>query len=209
MPPLILASTSPRRRELLAGLGLPFLVDPPSIDEDSPTDFASRGAIVDWVRRTAAAKAADVAHRHTSACWVLGADTIVVLGHEVLHKPVDEDDAVAMLFRLQGRTHTVMTGIALRRGGGGDGPTAVVETEVTFYPANRRELEAYVAAGESLDKAGGYAAQGRGALIIERIAGCYFNVVGLPIARLARLLREVGMDIWESECDDDGDGEVA
>lgn len=193
---LVLASTSPRRRELLAGIGVPFEVVPPGLEEDQPTRFASRAAVVEWVEQMAVAKCESVAAGLSADRWVLGADTIVVLGRSVLHKPADAEDAVAMLLRLQGRTHTVMTGVALRRGGNGEGRSAVARTEVTFYPASRRELEAYVAAGESLDKAGAYAAQGRGALIIERIEGCYFNVVGLPLATVARMLGEVGYDVW-------------
>lgn len=201
MPRLILASTSPRRRELLTALGLPFEVVPPAVEESRQTLFASREAVVEWVRETARAKAFEVARRSPPGHWVLGADTIVVLGCEVLHKPLDEADAVAMLDRLQGQTHTVMTAIRLCPGGGGTEADEVVQTAVTFYPADRATLEAYVAAGESLDKAGGYAAQGRGALIIERIDGCYFNVVGLPIATLSRLLARVGFDLWAAESD--------
>ena len=194
--PLVLASSSPRRRELLAGLRLPFVVDPAGCEEDPPTRLASRTAVIDWVERMAVAKAAEVAARYPADRWVIGADTIVVLGCEILHKPADEADAVAMLTRLKGRTHEVMTGLALRRGGNREGRSRVVCTEVTFHPATPAEIEAYVAAGESLDKAGAYAAQGRGALIIERLAGCYFNVVGLPVATLARMLGLVGYDVW-------------
>jgi len=194
--PLILASASPRRRELLAGLGIPFEVAPSHIDECEETSFPDRDSVRSWVARTAAAKAAAVAVDHAPGRWVIGADTIVVLGTEVLHKPEDEADARAMLTRLQGRTHTVMTAVALRPGGGGDGPTRVVETEVTFYPLDTAQVAAYVARGESLDKAGAYAAQGAGSLIIERFEGCYFNVVGLPVATLSRMLAEVGYDVW-------------
>lgn len=197
-PPLVLASSSPRRRELLQAIGLPFIVHPPSLDEGRPERFDSRDAIRRWVAETAAAKAAEVAASYGPERWILGADTIVVLDREILHKPRDEAEAVAMLDRLQGRTHTVMTAVALHRGGAEPGPREVVETEVTFYAATRAELEAYVAAGESLDKAGAYAAQGRGALIIERIEGCYFNVVGLPVASVARMLRGVGLEVWRA-----------
>lgn len=201
MPMLILASTSPRRRELLAGLGVPFVIDPPEIDEAPPSEFAGREAIIGWVGGLARRKAEVVAARHGSEYWVLGADTIVVLDEEVLGKPADEAEAVAMLSRLQGRTHTVMTAVALVQGRTGRGRVEVVQTDVTFYPASPAELTAYVAAGESLDKAGAYAAQGRGALIIERINGCYFNVVGLPIATVARMLQAVGIDVWATVAD--------
>lgn len=196
VPPLVLASSSPRRRELLAGLGLPFEVDPPDVPEHWPPALHDRDEVRRFVAELAAEKAANVARRHGPERWVLGADTIVVLGCDVLNKPADEAEALAMLTRLAGRTHTVMTAVALLRGGAEPGPRAVVETDVTFYSASRAELEAYVAAGESLDKAGAYAAQGRGALIIEKIDGCYFNVVGLPVATVARLLRQVGVEVW-------------
>jgi septum formation protein len=175
---------------------VPFHLDPADIEEPFPDSFASHQAIVDWVQRLAVDKAAAVAGRYAPGQWVLGADTTVVLGHEVLNKPADEAEAEAMLTRLQGRTHTVMTAVALLPGGGGEGVSEVVETEVTFFPLSPAEVRAYVAAGESLDKAGAYAAQGRGALIIERLHGCYFNVVGLPLATVARLLAEVGIDVW-------------
>lgn len=197
---LVLASSSPRRRELLGALGLSFTIDPPHIDEREPGRFADQDAVRAWVEQLARHKAQAVAVRHAPSAWVLGADTIVVLGNEVFGKPTSAEHAVEMLARLQGRTHVVMTAVALRPGGhDGDGVTsAVVETAVTFYPATRAELAAYVAAGESMDKAGAYAAQGRGALIIERIDGCYFNVVGLPLARVARMLHEVGFAVWSA-----------
>jgi len=148
-------------------LGLPFEVAPSAIDECEETSFPDRDSIRAWVAKTAAAKATAIAADRAPEQWVIGADTIVVLGTEVLHKPSDDADARAMLTRLQGRTHTVMTAVALRPGGGGQGPTRVVETNVTFYPLAPTAVAAYVARGESLDKAGAYAAQGVGSLIIE------------------------------------------
>lgn len=182
---------------MLGTLGLPFVIDPPHIAEDEPDQFADRAAVEAWVEQLARDKAAAVAQRYDASRWVLGADTIVVLDCTVYGKPTDADDALAMLESLQGRTHTVMTAIALRQGGA-DGRviSRVVATDVTFFPATREQLAAYVAAGESLDKAGAYAAQGQGALIIERLDGCYFNVVGLPLAATARLLQAVGYPVW-------------
>lgn len=194
--PLILASASPRRQDILGGLGLPFEIRPSAIDEHEQTHFANPAAVRDWVACTATAKAAAVAQDCPAGSWVIGADTVVSLGCELLHKPADEAEARGMISRLQGRTHTVLTAVALVAGGGAVGPVQVVGTQVTFYPLTPAQVAAYVARGESLDKAGAYAAQGFGALLIERYEGCYFNVVGLPVATLARMLAEVGYDVW-------------
>jgi septum formation protein len=191
-----LASSSPRRRELLGALGLAFVVDPPGIPEPEPDHLADEAAVAAWVAQLARSKAAAVAGAYAPDHWVLGADTTVVLGNRVFGKPRDRAEAVEMILALQGRTHAVLTAVALMAGGAADGEVTVVRTGVTFYPCSRAQAEAYVAAGESLDKAGAYAAQGRGALIIERLDGCYFNVVGLPLATVARLLGRVGFDLW-------------
>lgn len=122
----------------------------------------------------------------------LGADTVVVLDGEILGKPADSEDARAMLRRLSGREHDVLTGIALVPFPSGSLLTALERTRVTFAPLAEQEIEDYLATGEPFDKAGAYAIQGRGGRFIERIEGCYFNVVGLPLARLERLLRELG-----------------
>jgi septum formation protein len=117
----------------------------------------------------------------------------------VFGKPANEKEAVRMLAALSGRTHQVLTAVALCNGGlDVDGHAVLVGTEVTFYPCTRAELKAYVATGESLDKAGAYAAQGFGALLIDCIEGCYFNVVGLPLATTARMLKRAGFDLWVS-----------
>jgi septum formation protein len=187
-----LASQSPRRQELLRILDVPFEVIPSGVDESTaPVDLAPARLAL-WL---AEQKAQDVAVRHPDA-YVIGADTIVVLADEVLGKPVDSDDARRMLRALSGVTHRVITGIAVRR----FGPpplllSDVVETEVTFRLLTDNEIEAYVRTGEPMDKAGAYAIQGYAALFTAGIRGDYPNIVGLPIARLAGMLRSVGFRI--------------
>jgi septum formation protein len=189
---LILASASPRRQELLGLLGLPFEVIPSEVDEAALVrELGEQPLPAEMARRLAEVKAADVAARHPDAL-VLGADTIVVLGDAILGKPVSPDDARRMLALLSGRTHQVITGIALR---GGVSVSDAVSTDVTFRELTSREIDAYVATGEPMDKAGAYALQGRAAVLIEGIHGDYTNVVGLPVPRLAILLRRSGIPI--------------
>lgn len=191
--PLVLASGSPRRRELLRQAGIPFRVRPARVDEDAllaslPPGLGPGGA----VERLALAKAQDVAGRLRRPRLVLAADTTVVLDGEMIQKPRDEDDARRMLALLSGRTHEVFTGVALI------GPARVrvahERTRVTMAPLSPAVIERYVRTGEPMDKAGAYAVQGYGSLLVERIEGCYFNVVGLPLPLLARLLREFGVE---------------
>ena len=183
---LILASASPRRRELLTQAGLQFIVDPADIDE---TALLNEPAAA-YVQRLAIEKAQAVANRRTLAPddVVLAADTCVVLDGLLLGKPASREDAIRMLTLLSGRTHTVMTGVAAVS------PLRTVSdielTQVTFDLITPEEIAAYVADGEPLDKAGAYAIQGYAARWIPRIEGDYFNVVGLPIARVVRLLAE-------------------
>ena len=179
--PLVLASQSPRRRELLATAGIPFTVRVREVEElrapDEPPD--------DYARRLARAKA--------EAAWenrneiVLGADTIVVLDQQVLEKPRDAADARAMLSSLSGREHTVITGICLRHAGG-----VIVDstaTRVRFMPLTDAEIDDYVASGEPMDKAGAYAIQGLASKFVQRVEGCYFNVIGLPLSQVYRYLK--------------------
>ncbi len=188
-PPLVLASGSPRRREQLKRIGLTFDVDPPWAPEqgwdgsEAPTSFA---------RRTAMAKAAEVARRRHGSL-VVAADTIVVLGDEVLGKPVDAADARSILGRLSGCVHEVHTGVAVASGDGRRA-SGVEVTLVHFRELDSGEIYDYVATGEPLDKAGAYGIQAFGATLVRRVEGCYFNVMGLPIVRLLSLLAEVG---WE------------
>jgi septum formation protein len=180
---LILASRSPRRREILTGAGIPHLVRPAEVDE---TIRDGEGAEA-YVKRVARAKAEAVEPGPGGV--VLGADTVVVVGNEILGKPADDDDARRMLRLLAGREHVVLTGICLR---GADGSLEDAEaTRVRFLPLSEREIDAYVASGEPLDKAGAYAIQGLASKFIDRVEGCYFNVVGLPVAKVYGLLRGV------------------
>lgn len=189
-PDLILASASPRRRSLLEGLGLAFRVIPAHIEEggfkgQAPAELAAA---------LARGKAMAVAKNHPEAL-VIGADTIVVLGGEILGKPKDAADAVSMLKRLSAKTHTVKTGVCVARASDALARTEVESTEVTFGVLSDELIERYVATGEPMDKAGAYGIQEIGATLVRRIDGCYFNVVGLPLFRLARMLASVGIQI--------------
>lgn len=186
-PKIVLASGSPRRRQLLAGLGLRFEVDPPREEEESRSPGEPPDA---YAARVAAAKAAEVAARRPDAL-VVAADTVVVLEGDVLGKPSGPDGARAMLTRLSGRKHSVHTGVAVTAPDGSRA-TGTEVTEVRFRALGSEEIDAYVATGEPLDKAGAYGIQGFGATLVEAVRGCYFNVMGLPVVRLLALLREVG-----------------
>jgi len=174
---LILASASPRRKELLATAGFSFRVRPSAVEE-----IRNEGELpVAYVLRLAQSKAQAV---WRSGEVVLGADTVVVIHERVLEKPRDTADAISMLKALAGRTHQVITGICLRHDGG-----ALIDhasTQVQFSPLGEDEIREYVASGEPMDKAGGYAIQGLASKFVERIDGCYFNVMGLPLALVYR-----------------------
>jgi septum formation protein len=186
-PRLILASASPRRRALLAQAGIAFEVRPAEEAEGPPLNGESPIA---YARRSAEAKACAVSRLEPQGL-VLGADTVVALGDLALGKPHDGQEARGMLQALSGRAHEVHTGVCLARGGQALA-SEVVTTEVVFRALTADEIEGYVATGEPLDKAGAYGIQGRGALLVDRIEGCYFNVVGLPLSRLQELLAAVG-----------------
>lgn len=190
-PDIILASGSPRRRELLERLGWKFKIEAATVEET----HADGEKPEDMVCRLAESKAANVYSRHTS-CWVIGADTVVVADGSVLGKPENENDAVRMIMLLQGKKHSVITGVALFAPDGGK-LVYVEKTDVTFHKMTDTEAIAYVAAGESLDKAGAYAIQGHGSLLVEKIDGCYFNVVGLPLALLSKMFSELGWSLSE------------
>jgi septum formation protein len=179
---LILASHSPRRREILRLAGIPFTVRAAAVDE-APRAGESP---VNYVRRVAGMKAQAIPASDGEI--VLGADTTVVVGNEMLGKPADAADASRMLALLSGRRHEVITGICLRRGAG-DSFCDHAVTAVWFTAMTAREIEDYVASGEPMDKAGAYAIQGLASKFIERIEGCYFNVVGLPVALVFHHLR--------------------
>ena len=186
---LILASASPRRRELLAGLGLRFTVATSDVEEK-----LGAGENVDaYVERLAREKAAAVSRRHPDG-WVIAADTVVWLDGHILEKPLDRDDAVRMLETISGREHVVYTGTAVRNDARSWDRASVTATRVRMVAIPRDEIEWYVGTGEPMDKAGAYAVQGIGAMFIESIEGNYTNVVGLPLAPLLRMMREAGID---------------
>ncbi len=180
---LVLASHSPRRREILAAAGIEFEVRPAAVDE---TRLPGEDPVA-HVKRLAQAKALAVAAAPGEI--VLGADTVVVVDREVLGKPSTAGEAARMLRLLSGREHQVITGICLRAGE--RLVTDAVSTRVHFQPLSEPEIEAYVASGEPMDKAGAYAIQGLASKFIDRVEGCYFNVVGLPVAVVYRHLHEL------------------
>jgi septum formation protein len=184
---LILASASPRRRELLARAGLQFEVRATSIDEtplagESPEEFA---------RRAARDKALGVAASAPHGSLVLGADTVVVAGHEILGKPVDAADAARMLRMLSGITHRVITGVCLVRAPADLEALQHETTFVTFRHLDEWEIAEYIASREPFDKAGAYGIQGLASKFVARVEGCYFNVVGLPVAMVYGLLKSL------------------
>ncbi len=187
-PTLVLASASPRRRDVLTQLGLEFQVRPAPDDVEDPWD--GREEPKAFAARLARAKAAAVASDRPDAL-ILAADTIVVLDGEVLGKPADPAEARAMLARLSGRWHTVHTAVAVAAPGPRDA-AGLESTEVRFRAVDAPAIAAYVATGEPLDKAGAYGIQGVGAALVEEVRGCYFNVMGLPVQRVLTALEAVG-----------------
>jgi septum formation protein len=189
---LILASASPRRAEILRNAGIQFEICSAGVDE-SPL---GNELPADYVRRLALAKALSAAkdNRDGADHLILGADTVVVVDGEILGKPASPDDARRMLRRLSGKIHEVHTGLALLWNCGSQRSVVEEITRVHFAALTDREIEEYIASSEPFDKAGAYAIQGVGGRYVTRIEGCYFNVMGLPLARLYSLLRESG---WE------------
>ncbi len=181
---LILASKSPRRRELIAKLRIPFTVSPADADEQLPDGIAP----MDAVRMLAERKCAAGAAAHGEGDMVVGADTLVFLDGEPLGKPTDEQDALSMLMRLSGTTHSVCTGVAVSYRG--KMLSAAEETLVTFRPYSRRTALWYVKTGEPMDKAGSYGIQGKGGRLVARVDGALDNVIGLPVALLGRLIEQ-------------------
>lgn len=191
MPAIVLASASPRRAELLTQLGVTYTVAPADIDE-TPHDGESPA---DYVIRMAREKArACYQSRSCGNELVLGSDTSVVLGDRILGKPADADDAIAMLKLLSGRSHQVMTAVALFREQ--QSWHTLVTTEVHFRRLAEEEISAYVETGEPLDKAGGYGIQGKGGVFVDAIHGSYSAVVGLPLTETAGLLSDAGYPVW-------------
>jgi len=185
--PLILASASPRRRALLQMLGLRYDCVVPQVSEDGPHLSHSPAERVEHLARL---KAAWVP-RERPAYAVLAADTVVWQDGEILGKPVDESEARRFLLRLSGRWHDVYTGICLRRLSDERTVAGHERSRVRFGSLSEQDIRDYIATGEPMDKAGAYGIQGYGGLLVERIEGCYFNVMGLPLPRLRRLAREL------------------
>lgn len=186
-PRLHLASSSPRRREILAALGLEFTVAPVDVMEALEAGESAEQMVL----RLSVAKAA--AAEVGPGCIVIGSDTAVVLGSEVLGKPAGQDDAIAMLQKLSGRRHSVLTGVAVVGTQGVQ--TALSSTDVTFRDVGRDEALAYWQSGEPCDKAGAYGIQGRGGAFVASISGSYSGVMGLPVFETAQLLKAEGIDI--------------
>lgn len=221
--PIILASSSPRRRKLLESIGLQFRIDPSEADESYPEGTHPK----EIVQLLALRKAVAVADKYEEGL-VIGSDTIVVTGDQVLGKPADEADACRMISLLQGRTHQVYSGVSvvlanasaelgnaqnfekaelylnrnskyrivrLEESGGRTAILGYSMTSITFKPLSDEEIKGYVSKGESLDKAGGYAAQGIGSVLISNMEGDYFSVVGMPLSLLMEMLKTVGFNI--------------
>ena len=188
---LVLASASPRRRELLAQVGFKFDVTPAHIPEDPRAGEDPIAYVTRLAREKAEVVYAELSSKSTSqdGLVVLGADTTVTLDNHILGKPEDEQDAARMLRMLSGRSHHVITGVAVVTARGAE--VAAEVTAVRFLTLTDAEIDAYVATGEPMDKAGAYAIQGLAARWIPRVEGCYFNVVGLPLALVITLLEGV------------------
>jgi len=184
--PLILASASPRRKRLLEQIGLPFLSLPSHIDEKQVAVESSFKAHI------MAEKKATAVHPKTNKNWILGADTILVLGKTILGKPHDHDEARSMLIHLRGKEHKVTTGFCLLDPSGTVSHSEDVSTRVKMKTLTEEEIEAYIKTNEPFGKAGSYAIQGIGSFMIEAISGSYTNVVGLPICALINSLLVIG-----------------
>jgi len=192
MKQLILASQSPRRKQLLNALGIKFVVAINSFIETEHKNGSPKAHVIE----NALGKALSVAARYKNAL-IIGADTVVVFKRKVLGKPKDNREAVSFLRMLQGNTHSVYTGLALIETGKKKALTGYVKTLVTMRTLNEQELKAYLALINPLDKAGAYAIQGPGAIVVEKIDGCYYNVVGFPIAKLEEMMLSLGSSLFQ------------
>ncbi|AEG59292.1 maf protein [Desulforamulus ruminis DSM 2154] len=188
--PIILASASPRRRELLANLGLDFNVKVSEVNEIMEDGVPPAQLVEKLAERKAAAVAAE-----SKEGLVIGADTLVVFAGRPLGKPASRQEAVQMINILQGQRHEVLTGLAVIDAATGQSVITHQSTAVCFKPMTREQIERYVNTGEPFDKAGAYAVQGKASIFIDSIQGCYFNVVGLPVSKLADALRVFGVEI--------------
>lgn len=196
---LVLASSSPRRRELVASLdlSLPVSILMPDTDESTPPDWTPVQIVEQLALRKARGARKLLAKDEDRNAVIVGADTIVVLDGEVMGKPKDEDDAFRMLNLLQSREHEVYSGVACVHAEDESRETVAHRmTRVRVKPLQADRIRRYIASGEPMDKAGSYAIQGLGATIVDRIDGCYFNVVGLPLSLLSDMLAEFGIEVF-------------
>lgn len=187
---IVLASSSPRRQELLACLGLPFRIQVSNVDET-----ISDGIAPEEIVKTLSLRKANAVAKNLSFGLVIGSDTIVVLDGQVLGKPRDEEDAFRMLTSLAGREHEVYSGLAIVDVATGKIALDYSSTRVKMRTMTAEEIRGYIASKEPMDKAGSYAIQGLGSTIVERIEGDYFTVVGLPLNRLAQMLNQFGISL--------------
>lgn len=191
-PRIILASQSPRRKALLASLGVNFDVIPSGAEE-----IDHGNSPVEIVIGNARAKLHDLARRTTGPSVIIAADTLVFLGGEVLSKPKDRAEAIEMLRRLSGNTHHVVTGLAVLNTYTGQTVEGSETTAVSFRPLNTPEIERFVEIVNPLDRAGAYTVDGPGSLLVARYDGCYYNVLGLPLVKLDMLLRQTGVELFQ------------
>lgn len=189
---IILASASPRRSELLTQMGLKFEVIPSGQEEKVEESLSPDNLAVEL----AVKKVESVARRVQGCALIIGADTIVVKGGKVLGKPRDEEEAFQMLMELQGEVHEVITGLAVMEVPSRKCVVAYEKTLVEMASLTPYEIEGYIRTGEPMDKAGAYGIQGVGGMLIKRIEGCYYNVVGLPIHRLWMILKGFGIEVF-------------
>lgn len=188
--PIILASASPRRKELLTNIGLKFQVIPSSIEENPGEAFS-----YEKIEQVAREKAMDVVGKVDYPAIIIGSDTVVTIDNKILGKPEDENDAFNMLRLLSGRTHKVVSAIAVHDSETGKTKTASVTSEVEFRELTDREIRAYINTGEPFDKAGAYAIQGKAGTFVRAIKGCYSNIVGISVFKLAEMLKEFGIEV--------------
>jgi len=189
----VLASHSPRRKQLLEGIGLKFKVDPATDYEEIHPQNSSAHEIV---RINAMGKAESIAQNYNNA-MIIGVDTVGAYEDHILEKPKNQKDAVKMLTMIQGTTHEVLSGLCLIDTQSGKKVTAVESTSIEFLPLTQKEIEDYLRKGESMDKAAAYAVQGMASLFVKRLEGDYFNVVGLPMYRLNLMLKEFDINLMD------------
>lgn len=193
MRKIVLASKSPRRRELLRQIGLDFVVDVSEIDEDKISHASPLGL----AKNLSKVKAEKIAKKHKDAI-IIAADTLIVLNNEIIGKPKDKEDAKKMLQKLSGKTHFVITGFTIHDSRSKKEITKALTSKVKFKKMTEKEINDYVETEEPLDKAGGYGIQDKGAVFIEKVEGDFFNVVGLPVFTLSEILKKFGINITES-----------